>query len=334
MPKTIINEIDNTTGVSSSALTNTVYIPGLVKQSVFVLESGAESGAEPDEYVFNKLATGFKESDLKPHLLTSADELDELVESVKGVYTLKGSQAAVPPSVTVYLEPEQAKSFALAKYLLNNGCYVLFQIVTSDVKADWTKRFKALQDKGLYDIKFICLGDFVNDGKPVESGEQQVGNYTISDVINCAEKRGDCIALIDHPIQIPSNIFESGDDVDDYALGVHRWVAKNTSSSYAAAFSPWCSNTLYNTGTTREPVYPLLPPSFSFLATYANSVKRNPNWLSAAGAFRGIVPGLVKVGHKYGEVDIDTLQCRKTSFTGSEESFANGDGPINLFSRV
>ena len=217
-------------------------------------------------------------------------------------------------------EPEHGASFALAKHLLNNGCYVLYQIITDDsatlesgaeedVKANWTKRFEQLKDKGLYDVKFITLGEFAG-----------VGHCELSNLIGCADKRGDCVALIDHPEDIDTALFESGEDITDYALFVHNWAKSiDGTSSNMAMFSPWCSNTMFNDGKT------FLPPSFSFLAAFANSVKTNPNWLAAAGAFRGAIPGLVKAEHKYGEKDIDTLQCRNVVYANGVEGFGPGD---------
>ena len=289
MPKTLVNEIDNTSGASSSSLTNTVYIPGGIARKV------TEGNIE---YTFTQLEGEHTESELLPHLLTSAADLDALVEGFGAIYS--HDESGTVTTVTKPVAPAHRISYALAKYLLNNGCYVLFQIVITDGEDAWNTRFEEIKDKGLYDPKFLCMGEYAE------------GTYDLSGLIGVAERRGDCIALIDHP----STLKNSSE--------VHNWMI-SVNSSYAAAFSPWCSNTMYNSGTKANPVYPLLPPSFSFLATYANSIKSNPAWLSAAGAFRGAVPGLVKVGIKYGEKDIDILQNRVTTYSGGQESFGEGD---------
>lgn len=295
MPKILVNEIDNTSGASSSSLTNTVYIPCGITRTVTV---------DSTEYTFTSLSEGHTEEELVPHLLKSAAELDSFVSDISGVFT---SEAAI--SITRGLTPGAGMSFALAKYLLNNGCYVLLQLVVTDSSIEWGKRFEELKDKGLYDPKFLCMGEFAVGGQ-----------YELSGLIGVAESRGDCIALVDHPLDMSS----SGETGDSYSTRVHTW-AQSINSAYAAMFSPWCSNTMYNSGTRAQPVYPLLPPSFSFLASYANSIKSNPTWLSAAGAFRGAVPGLVKVGVKYGEKDIDALQNRVTTYSAGKESFGEGD---------
>lgn len=311
MPKTIINEIDNTSGASSSSLTNTVYIPGGILQK-FTTEVEVEGKKVSAECAFKACAG--TDADLKPHLLTSVSDLVALVEEdveATYTYTVDGESGEINKNVA----PAQGISYALAKYLLNNGCYVLFQMVLNDTNTEWTNRMTELKDKGLYDVKFICLGEYA-----------ETRNFNISDIIGCAESRGDCMALIDHPKEKADLVIsEVTKETDSYSTLVHEWVTKNVVSSYAVTFSPWCSNTMYNSGTTASPTYPLLPPSFSFLACYANSIKTNPSWLSAAGAFRGAVPGLVKVGVKYGEKDTDILQNRVTSISGSTESFGEGD---------
>lgn len=303
MPKTLVNEIDNTRGASSSSLTNTVYIPGDIARTITVGDV---------EYTFTSLASGHTESELLPHLLTSAAELDDLTEAFNATYSYTDTSGAEPVVLTKdeAVKPAHGMSFALAKYLLNSGCYVLFQIVVTDSETEWTKRFEELKDKGLYDVKFLCMGEFA-----------LTQTYKISDIKGCAERRGDCMALIDHPLDLSS----VGESTDSYATKVHTWVTSNIDSSYEVSFSPWCSNTMYNSGTKASPSYPLLPPSFSFLASYANSIKSNPVWLSVAGAFRGAIPGLVKVGAKYGEKDIDILQNRVTTYSGGQESFGEGD---------
>ena len=79
MPKILVNEIDNTSGASSaSALTNTVYIPGAIAQTITYAEQ---------EYTFKALATGHTESELLPHLVTSVAELDALIEDFNAVYS-------------------------------------------------------------------------------------------------------------------------------------------------------------------------------------------------------------------------------------------------------
>lgn len=309
MPKTLINEIDNTSGASTSSLSNTVYIPCGIVQTII-----KKVGDVDTNFNFESLDEGHTEEELLPHLLKTKEDLYAPEESfgAKYTYTYEESGEEVKLTEIVPVAPQHKESFALAEHLLANGCFVLLQIVTEDAQESWRKRFVELRDKGLYDPKFICLGEFAG-----------VGQFSIADVIECAEKRGDCIALIDHPreISVSETILAS----DSYATKVHKWIELNAVSSYVATFSPWCSNTMYNTGTKAAPVYPMLPPSFSFLATYANSVKTNPNWLSAAGAFRGNIPGFVKAEVKYGEKDIDILQCRVTKYTGDHEEFDDAD---------
>ena len=284
-----------------------MYIPVNVKQKVV---EGSTT------YNFSGLADGVTDSDLLPHLLRSASDLEDLEEVVKARYTSGEGQSAT--TIEKNITPDEGKSYALAKYLLNNGCYVLLQIVATDSDAEWSKRFDKLKDKGLYDPKFLTLGEFA--AEPTFQ--------TIGAMVGCAERRGDCIALVDHK----QDLSDVGSASDSYSAKVHQWILQSAvKSSYAAFFSPWCSNSIYSVketpsgGTSSVTTFPMLPPSFSFLIAYANSVKTNPAWLAAAGAFRGAVPGLVKVDVKYGEQDIDNIQCREVTYSGGKESFGEQD---------
>ena len=305
MPKTLVNEIDNTSGASSSGLTNTVYIPCSITTTI---KKGTKT------YTFSSLEEGHTEKEILPKLIKSSLELDEFKSDIKGVFTPTTSG----DGITEELTPNSlSSSFALASYLLNSGCYVLLHLVVTDTAEAWTARFAEIKDKGLYDMKFLCLGEFA------ESTSATASNF--SGLLGVAERRGDCIALIDHPQDLSSVVLTSSEP-DTYSFRAHKW-AQSINSSYAALFSPWCSNSIFSTtetGSTTK-VNPLLPPSYSFLIAYANSVKTNPAWLAVAGAFRGAVPGLIKVGVKYGEADIDTLQNRVVTFSGGTESFGEGD---------
>lgn len=337
MPKTLINEIDNTGSASASVLTNTVYIPGGMVSSIHVVKDDEDVTCTFKRFVkatSSSEYTEVAEEELLPRLLTkksdlgalTSDAIPDILAEYEGSYTIEPQESGESPTTQTVTEHRpvmavEGMSYKLAEALLNNGCFVLFGIVSpaGDTEALWTSKFTKLQDRGLFDVKFLCLGEYAESL-----------TCKISDIIDCAEKRGDCIALIDHPRDL-SSVEIASSEPNTYSYKVHKWVTNNVknssqvNSSFAATFSPWCSNSMYNTGTKSSPVYPMLPPSFSFLLTYSQSIQSNPNWLSSAGAFRGVVPGLVKTEYRYGEQDIDNLQCRVTSFSGATESFAEGD---------
>ena len=80
-----------------------------------------------------------------------------------------------------------ALSYRLASHLLELGMYVLYegvevtQVEEEDVPTiDWSK----IADKTLYDVRFLTTGGYACPSK---------------EMVACAAKRGDCIALLDHP---------------------------------------------------------------------------------------------------------------------------------------
>ena len=61
MPKTLINEIDNTSGASTSSLSNTVYIPCGIVQTII-----KKFGDVDTNFNFESLDEGHTEEELLP----------------------------------------------------------------------------------------------------------------------------------------------------------------------------------------------------------------------------------------------------------------------------
>ena len=145
--------------------------------------------------------------------------------------------------------------------------------------------FDVIKDQDLYDVKFLTLG-----------GKYKIdGNDVIKALVNVAEERKDCIAVLDiAPTVAPVN----GDtkDITDYFNFVP--------SSYATAFEPWAYFQL-----PRDASVKIMPPSFVFLYELAKSIKNgNPIWLAPAGVRRGLVPEMSKGEFEIGSVIADQLQ--------------------------
>lgn len=90
-------------------------------------------------------------------------------------------------------------SYKLIKRLLNLGLYVLAEAVkiesdkpVSNTKTD-TIDWARLEDKSLYDIRFLTTGEFA-----CPTGE----------MCACAQRRGDCVALLDHPESLTAGTYE------------------------------------------------------------------------------------------------------------------------------
>lgn len=195
-------------------------------------------------------------------------------------------------------------SYYIALRLISLGMQVLYKVclvVTHEgvdsirmAEEDW----EALKDKNLYDIRFLTTGGYA---------------IPSSYMVECATKRGDCIALIDHAKTLDDSS-ESGAD-NSYAGKVRRAVSTYT-SKYAACFTPWFQADLGDTSATD------VPGSVGYLLAYARSVQSNPLWKAVAGVFRGRIPELVSVDYDYTSADCDKLQGR------AEELDDEGDNSV------
>ena len=165
---------------------------------------------------------------------------------------------------------------------------ILFDYVNNQVAYNWfgipggaiqmtSTDWEALNDKALYDIRFLTTG-----GYPTAID---------ASMITCAEKRGDCIALVDHTQGVK--------DVQTI-----RSYLQPFNSSKAAAFTPWFTSNVEEFG--RE----LIPPSFGYLFAYARSIQNNPDWYAVAGTFRGSIPELKEVQKDYSTAEVEMLQGR------------------------
>jgi len=258
MPKTQIKEIDSTGLAPFVLASNVVYVPGATTSAV------------------------------EPTLCETVAQLD-----------------AVPGIVKAGAK-NQSYSYILAKRLIRLGLKVLFQgfvasqpVVDGDYSIsisanDW----KRLEDRNLYDIRFLTTGAFACPSK---------------DMIACAAKRGDCIALLDHAKSVtPASgktqveairaVFE-GLKLETADIATYGIKTTTDPNSFAAAFTPWFDANI--DGASCE-----LPASAGYLLAYARSIKTNPSWFAIAGSFRGIIPELGAVKYKYTTADVEQLQAR------------------------
>ena len=146
-----------------------------------------------------------------------------------------------------------------------------------DVIHEVSKIFKPMSDKYLYDFKFIASGTFVDTYTPpnaITVVPQVKRRYIEDAMIECAEKRGDCLAFLD----IPQGI--GRDDTLDYF--------SHLTTSYATAYAPWVRLRL-DSGATKA-----CPPSFIALLSIAKSVQRGGKvYAPPAGVNRAIVDNVI-----------------------------------------
>ena len=160
-----------------------------------------------------------------------------------------------------------------------------------------------LLDKGEYVIKFITTGAY-----PIF--EYSTDNALAKMLAELAANRGDCTALIDHT---PKN------DRNPVALvegslykSVKNWANNSFVSTlgediftYAAMFTPYG---VYDCSSVKSQL--MLPASFGYLLTLAQSIKTNANWVAVAGVQRGRIPNLLSLSQTITNAIADSYQPR------------------------
>ena len=150
-----------------------------------------------------------------------------------------------------------------------------------------------LADKGNYSLKYLTSG-----GYPVY---EYTNNSLVTMMMDLAEKRGDCVAFIDHTnnpnreqnIDLPGSLYNT----------VKNDMTFQTGGEYATMFTPWAN---YNRTTIDTDIQGRqsenyissidMPGSYAYFLGLADSITVNPNWLAIAGVARGLVQNLSTIG--------------------------------------
>ncbi len=156
--------------------------------------------------------------------------------------------------------------------------------------------YEGLHDLGNYSVKYLTSG-----GYPTY---EYNGNSIVTKMIALAEKRGDCVALIDHT----DNEYRQSNI--DLVGSIYHTVKNDVSltqsnGEFAAMFTPWAT---YNRTTsdreTQADGSSIVvgasslrgSGSYAYLIALADSIKTNAPWLAIAGAARGVVLNLAEDG--------------------------------------
>lgn len=348
MPKIRIKEID-TTGINSLPSTsNVVYIPGAASVAVEPVlftsprKFKAALDAEGTKYIPDD------SSKLAYHLLTLGLQVlyegfvlgdgsglpedmrdvsytvemnardDELVFTADGVsYAINAARDTAGWVIdSVQSTASITTTSGIPSFTGFNGLVITLDFVTN--KAMYTKQYDLsgkpavnwakLEDKATYDIRFLTTGAY---------------RCPNEDMIRCAAKRVDAVALLDCAIKETSaaNCRSQFDELlssiinletGEY-INVNEFMESTTPVtvdplSFAAAFTPYWKGII--SGPDGAVTMSEVPASFGYLIAYARSIQNNPVWYAAAGSFRGLIPELVSVGVEYSSADIEVLQAR------------------------
>lgn len=196
--------------------------------------------------------------------------------------------------------------YIMAEKLLGLGmtvCYIVIDRSTDLTDKDFWKPF---EDKGIYDLRFITDGGAI-------SNEDNEGNAAAiaENMITCAAKRGDAVALIDVP-----NLDELDvDAIEDFISNLETINITRADGTienglkYAASFAPHVS---YK-GSDKDIEF---SGSFNYLSCFALHTNRFPEWFAMAGSIRGVSPFEIEsVSLEMGDAANAVLQARETSDT-------------------
>ena len=149
--------------------------------------------------------------------------------------------------------------------------------------------YNKLEDKNEYAVKYLTSGGYPNY---FESSKLNTGKESISKIMaQVATKRSDCIAVLDY--------IKNANDVSltDLKTFIQRDIDNSSIQTkdfnfeqiykYAVMFAPYGKYKSDVLGGTY-----ILPASFAYLNTLAESLKTNPSWYAVAGITRGIVSNL------------------------------------------
>lgn len=153
-----------------------------------------------------------------------------------------------------------------------------------------TSREKGLADMGWTSIKYLTSG-----GYPTY---EYNNNEIVSKMINLAKYRGDCVAFIDHTDN--ANRTTNMNSSNSVYATVLADDSLRDDGEFATMFTPYMNHNRVtsdsDSDTNGSESAITMSGTFSYLLALADSIKTNANWLAVAGAARGVVPNLQKVG--------------------------------------
>ena len=194
------------------------------------------------------------------------------------------------------------KSYIMAYELLTAGMQVIYEVPTKTSGSDEvsskdeliealndTTMWSKLKDRTKYQFRFISNGGYVTSSSTTST--------CLTNMIDVATSRGDCVALVDCGETYTSNV----------ATSIYEEVNKTSSilsngSEFASMFAPWCSMTTTIVGNVN------LPGSFAYLKAYAKASSSTQPWFAIAGKSRGAIPGIVQTVYEFGDIESDILQ--------------------------
>jgi hypothetical protein len=157
---------------------------------------------------------------------------------------------------------------------------------------DYDLAINLLQNKDAYDFDVIYVPGLTSQNSPNQ----------IQAILDLAQNRGDCIAVID-TVGYSQNISTVIDNASQY------------DNSYAATYWPWIQVRSKETGKLN-----FVPASTLIPAIYEYNDKVSAEWFAPAGLNRGGVPSVLRAERRLQQTDRDTL------YTGNVNPLATFPG--------
>lgn len=214
-------------------------------------------------------------------------EYYECVDEIIEVPTYKSSTEPVVESAPPYqfVEAKVMSMYESVQGIDIESVYTALEGIYDSDSED------GLADKGNYSIKYLTSG-----GYPVY---EYNSNSIVNRMISLAEKRGDCVAIVDHT----DNQFREANVALTGSLykTVNDDITFQTGGEYATMFTPWATYLRTTTDKDSEGLAVKsssfrMPASFAYLMSLADSIQTNAAWLAVAGASRGVVGNLAPGG--------------------------------------
>lgn len=178
------------------------------------------------------------------------------------------------------------------EYRVANPVISINQMYTALIELFDSTDEAGLIDRGNFSFKYMTSG-----GYPVYEFDK---GSLVTKMLAVAEKRGDCVAIIDHTDNINrDNNIAHTDSLYYTVANDDTW---KTNGEFATMFTSWATYTRVTNDRTlsgalaNNPTQVRLPASFAYLMALADSIKTNANWLAIAGAARGGVMHLAENG--------------------------------------
>lgn len=190
-----------------------------------------------------------------------------------------------------------------------------YKKLSGDAELDLESSLEVLEDKNEYSVKYLTTGGYASvlslpykmtvdgDGtveydlieKPYDETDmvtdvvKKLQSGLAIKMLDLAQKRGDCVAIIDHYFDNKSPIAHTEESSVYYR--VHEELQSANYSEYGTMFTPWSTYTC-STVPDIDAMEQIMPASFGYLMCLSTAIKTAPNWYAMAGVTRGLVPNI------------------------------------------